>query len=169
MVCVIFRFYAYISFLPSPTLTAFRLNCWMFRNELKLLAWVVQEQSIWNDGARSVLFVEMKGLLEREKKIKSTSPPVADKPLNSFDAMYKYKAHEIEGFPSFQLLKLHVFVNLCGKECGAMRSSLTFTFKMFLVQHSLKSTMDFWYKFTQPQTFPSVYFVCWLEIKSWHK
>lgn len=127
MVCVIFRFYAYISFLPSPALTAFRLNCWMFRNELKLLAWVVQEQSIWNDGARSVLFVEMKGLLEREKKIKSTLPPVADKPLNSFDAMYKYKAHEIKGLPSFQLLKLHVFVNFVWQRMRRYAKLFNFT------------------------------------------
>lgn len=38
------------------------------------------------------------------------------------------------------------------------KGSFTCTFEMFLVQHSLKSTMDFWYKFTQPQTFPSVNF-----------
>lgn len=54
----------------------------------------------------------------------------------------------LRSFP-FQLFKLHVFVNSCAK---SIVQHFNFDFQDVL-QLSLKSTMDFWYKFTQPQTF----------------
>lgn len=54
----------------------------------------------------------------------------------------------LRSFP-FQLFKLHVFVNSCAKSIVQL---FNFDFQDVL-QYSLKSTMDFWYKFTQPQTF----------------
>lgn len=109
------------------------------RNEIACLS--CEEQSI-EIVAWVVLFMKMKA------EIMYTLPPVAVKQCE-FTEEFKERNQEISFLSTFKITCLCVFV------CDERTLELFNFDSQDVPQHSLKSTMDFWYKFTQPQTFPS--------------